>query len=300
MAREVYMKWSGKYNLFRGIFCEFFCLKIIDFDFFCLTLPSLIPLLLREENGLRTITIIRMHTLSNVKTQRDVEKSQCIGFTSNALPEVQKLVLAENSQTGVSTQNGQSGATSNISKKKSKETPHWYVLRVTYGREKNAYDYLVEKGVEAFYPTIMTVKIIDGKRKPVKESRFPNIFFARGTEEQIKAFVYDNENLPYLRFYYRHFHKGTYIIKEPLIVPDCQMESLKKICDSEAKDIIIKIGEIPKFKAGVPVRVIDGCFMGVVGRVARYHGQQRVAVFIENLCTIVTAYIPSAFLEEIT
>lgn len=241
-----------------------------------------------------------MYTLSNVKNQRDMEKSQCLGFASNAFPEVQRLVLAENLQTGVSTQNGLLGTTPKTFRKESKELPHWYALRATYGREKKAYDYLVGKGIEAFYPTITTIKIVEGKRRSVEESRLPNIFFARGTEEEIKPFVYDNVNLSYLRFYYRHFHEGERIVKEPLVVPDCQMESLKKICNSEAKDIIIKNGEIPKFKTGVLVRVIDGCFMGVVGRVARYHGQQRVAVFIENLCTIVTAYIPSAFLEEIT
>ncbi len=253
------------------------------------------------KKGLRTvtITITRMYTLSNVKAQRDTGKSQCIGFASNALPEVQKPVLAENSQTGVSTKNGLPETALKVFKKKSKEVPHWYALRVTYGREKKAYDYLIEQGIEAFYPTIKTVKIVGGKRKSVEESRLPNIFFARGTEEEIRSFVYDNVNLPYLRFYYRHFHEGACIVKEPLIVPDWQMESLKKICNSEAKDVIVKTGEISKFKIGMLVRVIDGCFKGVVGRVARYHGQQRVAVHIDGLCTVITAYIPDAFMIPI-
>ena len=43
-------------------------------------------------------------------------------------------------------------------KRKPKEVPHWYALRVTYGREKKAYDYLVGNHVEAYYPTIKTVK----------------------------------------------------------------------------------------------------------------------------------------------
>ena len=239
-----------------------------------------------------------MYTLSNVKAQRDAEKSHCIGFASDALPEVQKPALAENSPTGVSTKNDLSESIPKIRRQKAKEIPHWYALRVTYGREKKAYDYLVGQGIEAFYPTITTVKVIEGRRKRVEESRLPNILFARGTEEEMKAFVYDNVNLPYLRFYYRHFHEGARIIKEPLIIPDYQMDGLKRICDSEADDIIVEAGEIPKFKTGMFVRVIDGCFKGVVGRVARYHGQQRVAIVIDRLCTVVTAYIPSAFMEK--
>ena len=222
-----------------------------------------------------------------------------IGFAPDTFPEVQKPSLAENSQTGVSTKNAQSKTPIKFIKRKHKDVLYWYALRVTYGREKKAYDYLVGKGIEAFYPTITTVKVIDGKRKTVKESRLPNIFFARGTEEEIKSFVYDNINLPYLRFYYRHVHEGTLMTREPLIVPDNQMESLKQICESEAKDIIIETGEITKFKIGVLVRVIDGSFKGVEGKVARYQGQQRVAVVVEGLLTIATAYVPSAFLEPI-
>ena len=47
------------------------------------------------------------------------------------------------------------------------------------------------------------------------------------------------------------------------------------------------------------MRVIDGVFKGVIGKVARYHGQQRVAIVIDGLATIASAYVPSAFLEQI-
>ncbi len=227
----------------------------------------------------------------------------CTGLTPDALPEVQEPVLAENSQTGVSTRNAlpvtDVKTPLKTIKRKPKEVPHWYALRVTYGREKKAYDYLVGKHVEAYYPTIKTVKEVDGKRKTVEESRLPNIFFARGTEEEIKSFVYDNVNLPYLRFYYRQTHEGARIVKEPLIVPDYQIEGLKIICASEAEDVIIVPPEIQKFQAGQTVRVIDGVFTGVIGKVARYHGQQRVAIIIDGLLSIASAYVPSAFLKPI-
>lgn len=180
-----------------------------------------------------------------------------------------------------------------------KNIPHWYALRCTYGREKVAYDYLVEKGVTAFYPTISVVKLINGKRKVVTESRLPNLFFAFGTEEQIKTFVYDNVNLPFVRFYYRHIHVGRRIEKEPLIVPNYQLESLKIICAAESADTIVELAEVPKFEKGQLVNVIEGAFKGVIGRVARWQGQQRVGVVVEGLATVVTAYVPSAFLERI-
>ena len=158
---------------------------------------------------------------------------------------------------------------------------------------------MVAKGITAYYPTQNTTKLINGKRKVVTESRLPNIFFAHGTEEQLKAFVYDNVNLPFLRFYYRHTHIGNKIEKTPLIVPDYQIESLKIICDSEVDDIIISSGEVQKFEKGQLVRIIKGEFKGFVGRVARHKGQQRVGIVVGDLLTVMTAYVPSAYCERI-
>ena len=150
-----------------------------------------------------------------------------------------------------------------------------------------------------YYPTIDTVKLINGKRKVVTESRLPNIFFAHGTEEQLKLFVYDNVNLPFLRFYYHHTHIGSRIEKTPLIVPDYQMESLKIACASEEDDVIIVSGEIQKFEKGQLVRVVKGEFEGFMGIVARHKGQQRVGIVVDNLLTVLTAYVPSAYCEVV-
>lgn len=221
-----------------------------------------------------------------------------VGFASNVLPEANTSKV-ESSQTGVST----SSVSPQKGKKKStesrEENPHWYALRTTYGREKKAYDYLVAHNVIAFFPTLRSVKLIDGKRSFVEESRIPNIFFAYGTEEELKSFVYDNVNLPYLRFYYRKTHIGNRIVNVPLVVPENQIESLKIICAADVDDIVVASGEINKFKEGQTVRITEGEFKGVTGKVARYKNHQRVGIIIEGLLTICTAYIPSAFIDII-
>lgn len=236
-------------------------------------------------------------TSEDVHTVGGGETPPCAGLTSNALPEAQSIVSAESSQIGVSTRNAH--IASKPKAQKEDEIPHWYALRTTYGREKKAYDYMITKGITAFYPTTEVVKLIKGKRKVVTESRLPNIFFAYGTEEQLKEYVYDNVNLPFLRFYYRHEHVGSRAIKTPLIVPKYQMESLKIICEAEASDIIVSLSSVPNFQTGQMVRVVDGAFKGVIGRVKRWQGQQRVGVIIGDMATFATAYVPSAFLEKI-
>lgn len=221
----------------------------------------------------------------------------CAGLTSNALPEAQSTISAESLQTGVSTKNALLATKPKAPREA--DIPHWYALRTTYGREKKAYDYMTAKGITAFYPTTNVVKLIKGKRTVVTESRLPNIFFAYGTEEQLQEYVYDNVNLPFLRFYYRHYHEGSKIKKTPLIVPDNQMESLKIICAADADNTFVSLVKVPKFEKGQLVKVIDGVFKGVIGRVARWQGQQRVAVIVDGLVTVCTAYVPSAFLEKV-
>ena len=236
-------------------------------------------------------------TPEDVHTVGGGEFPPCVGLTSCALPEAQSNANIESSQTGVSTRSVHILSKSKVQKEE--EIPHWYALRTTYGREKKAYDYMTAKGITAFYPTIKTVKLIKGKRKVVTESRLPNIFFAYGTEEQLKTFVYDNVNLPFLRFYYRHVHVGRRIDKRPLVVPNYQMESLKIICAANTDNTIVSLEKVQKFEKGQLVKIVDGAFKGVVGKVARWQGQQRVGVVVDDLVTVVTAYVPSAFLEKI-
>lgn len=232
-----------------------------------------------------------------------------VGLTSCVLPEVYPPHGEMNSHTGVSTRiapNSTEHHTSDnhrtragVAKDATPPPEHWYALRTTYGQERKAYDYITTHGGKAFLPTILAERTIGGQKKLVEVSRIPNIFFAYGTEEAIKAFVYDNYNLPFLRFYYKHTHVGARIEKTPLIVPDHQIRSLQIICAPNASHILVLSGEEKKFKTGQRVRVVEGDFKGVEGVVARFKGQQRVGIVINGLLTAVTAYIPNAFLEEI-
>ncbi len=53
------------------------------------------------------------------------------------------------------------------------------------------------------------------------------------------------------------------------------------------------------YKRGEMVKVVEGPFRGVEGRVARISGQQRVVVNLTQIGLISTAYIPTAFIHNI-
>lgn len=211
-------------------------------------------------------------------------------FAPDVLPEVQPSTPTVNSQTGVST---------NYIQPTNKEL-HWYVLRATYGRVNASYEYLAQKGIEVYHPTIFVYRMVNGKRKRLEESRLPNIFFAQSTEEILKTYVFDNANLPHLRFYYRYVGLGNERTKEPLIVPDRQMESLKIICGQKEADNVVVPNDKHQFEKGETVIVTDGDFKGVIGKVARFCKQLRVAVIIDGFLTIATAYVPRGYLKPYT
>ena len=246
--------------------------------------------------------------------QRDPEGGKTpprTGFAPDALPEVQPSTPTGNSQTGVSTnyiqptneppsESSSKPSSDHSSKPKPEEEKHWYVLRATYGRVNASYEYLAKKGIEVYHPTIFVYRMVNGKRKRLEESRLPNIFFAQSTEEILKTYVFDNVNLPHLRFYYRHVGLGNERTKEPLIVPDRQMESLKIICGQKEADNVVVPNDKHQFEKGETVIVTDGDFKGVIGKVARFCKQLRVAVIIDGFLTLATAYVPRGYLKPYT
>ena len=54
-----------------------------------------------------------------------------------------------------------------------------------------------------------------------------------------------------------------------MIVPNYQMDSLKIICAADTENTIVSLVEVPKFEKGQLVKVTEGAFKVVIGRVAR-------------------------------
>lgn len=175
----------------------------------------------------------------------------------------------------------------------------WYVMRATYHREKKAYDYLVSKGVEAYLPMRRKAKMIGGKRRYVTEPLLPNFLFVYATPEIIKTYSKDSSLLHFLNHYYDHFRLQEDGCNPPLTVPFEAMMNFIQVTSIDNEHIKVVNPENCHYKSGDMVRVIDGQFKGVVGRVARVSGQQRVVVEVKGVCLVSTAYVPSAFIEKL-
>jgi len=221
-----------------------------------------------------------MNTLSNVKTRGGEELPPSVRPTPDALPEAKSL------QTGVSVRFVPSADKS------------WYVFRASYGRVDRASDYLVEDGTYTYIAKRYAEKYVGGRRKRVLEPLIPNLLFAYATKEKAEEYIKSTPELSFLSYYYNHFEVDEDQKNPPLTVPQGEMVNFIRATISRNKHLLFVDPSQCHYKSGETVKVTDGLFKGVEGKVARVAGQQRVIVTLSKVGLISTAYIPTAFIEK--
>ena len=222
-----------------------------------------------------------MSTLSNVETRRGETNPLSIRFAPDAFPE------AKSSKTGVSVRYV-------VAPDKS-----WYVFRASYGREDKASDFLIEDGTYTYIAKKLVERYIRGKRKRYLQTLIPNLLFAYTTEDKADEYVNKTPELSYLTYYYNHFELDSEHKNPPLIVSREEMGRFVKATCNRNKHLLFVEPSQCHYKSGESVKVIEGPFKGVEGKVARISGQQRVVISLTNIGLISTAYIPTAFLQKL-
>lgn len=232
-----------------------------------------------------------MDALPNADTRRGGKNPSSAGLTSCTSPEVQSHET-KNSQTGVSSDCVSEGK------------KQWFVLRATYGRTEKAHGYLQAKNVETYLPMHYVIKEIDGKRKLVHEPLLPNIIFAYMTREKTYEFVKEPAiTAKWLKYY---TDKTKPLEKKtgkhpPITISDNEMANFIKLTSVNSEHIMVLPPERCHFKKDELVKIIDGPFAGVKGKVGRASGQQRVFVQLQGFDTLVaTAYIPNDFIRKLS
>ena len=222
-----------------------------------------------------------MNALINAHTHRGRSRSPYVGLTSNVLPEAQR------SHTGVSSDYVQ------------KANHEWFVLRVTYNRTQKAHGIISTSDVQSYMPMHYVIKKEIGKKKRILQPLLPNLLFVYTTREVVNSIIKKKgDETSVLKFYL----DKTKPLEEngkhpPLTISFPAMTNFIKATNTDSEHVRIVSSEQCHYKSGDMVKVIGGEFKGVIGKVARIAGQQRVVVEISGLCLVATAYIPNGFLE---
>ena len=95
-----------------------------------------------------------------------------------------------------------------------------------------------------------------------------------------------------------HFYWDR-ISASPLIVPDKAMEDFMKVSSSMDEDLIYITEISDKLREGQTVRVKEGAFAGVEGKVVRIKKSRRILVELPGMLAVATTYVSPSMLEII-
>ena len=155
------------------------------------------------------------------------------------------------------------------------------------------------KGIETHLPLHTIYKEVNGKRKKQRIPLLPNFLFANTTLSVLQSILKSSPDLSFITFYYDHFNKKPDGKNPPLVVPKESMDNFIKLTSIDDEHILLIDKVNGTYKQGDYVRIIDGPFKGIEGRVTKITGQKRVIVELPGICRVATAYIPKVFLLQV-
>ena len=179
----------------------------------------------------------------------------------------------------------------------------WFVLRASYSRAQKAADIVSKEGVLAFLPMECRSTVVGGSRYWKKVPCMSSMFFVYGTYEDVLSFTHRNaesgRSIPYVDFVFDHTDKRMDGRDRIMTIPFAEMRNFIRIVQAAVPESYSVTPQEIHYRPGGLVRVTEGCFKGVVGKVARIHSQQRVVVTIPGVISFATTYIPKAYLEPV-
>lgn len=167
----------------------------------------------------------------------------------------------------------------------------WYVLRVSYSRTLKIREAIDAKGIRTFVPMMWRRRQVGTKTEKVLVPAVSNLCFAywtrQGIEEYIRGF---GEKSP-VHFYWDR--TGD----RPMTVPDKAMEDFIKVASTLDEDLIYLTEISGKLREGQPVKVKEGPFKGVEGKIVRIRKSRRILVELPGMLAVASTYVPAEVLE---
>ncbi len=158
------------------------------------------------------------------------------------------------------------------------DMPEWYVIRVTYGRERKLSEVLKERGVTYFLPTkvVHYNRRSDGKLRKKLVSAIPNLIFLFSTRAHIQALKEEMEARIPMRYL---MDRATH---EPMTIRKRQMEDFIRLA-SEDDNLLYLDNPDVVLEKGQPVEVTYGPFQGIQGYVLRIRRDRKVVLVLNGL-----------------
>ena len=197
----------------------------------------------------------------------------------------------------------------------------WYALRVSYSRELKVRDRLNELGVKTFVPmmwrrcpvkpgmtkgkqttsslpapTGQSTESLKRMRKNPSRRLVPavdNLCFAYSTRAELEYFIRGYGETSPVHFYWDR------TANKPLTVPEKAMNDFIAVSSTLDEDLIYITEITSKLREGQTVKVKEGPFKGIEGKVVRIRKSRRILVELPGMLAVATTYIQPEYLEII-
>ncbi len=144
--------------------------------------------------------------------------------------------------------------------------PRWYACYTRARHEKQVESLLAQKGLESYLPTVPQLRQWKDRKKLVVWPLFPSYVFARFTLRDVHNVLV----VPGVSTIVRTDGR-------PTPIPDEELANMRRFVDMVAETGVVP--EVrPLIQEGDWVRIVDGPFLGVEGRVVERRGRRRVLV----------------------
>ena len=169
----------------------------------------------------------------------------------------------------------------------------WYALRATYSRELKAQTMLAERGVRTFIPMMWRKRTVDGHEEKRLLPAVSGLVFACATRATLDTFIRCFGEARPVNYYWDR------TAARPLTIPDKAMEDFISVASTMDEDIIYLTEVSDKLREGQTVKVKDGPFKGVEGKIVRIRKSRRILVELPGMLSIAATFIPTDNLEII-
>lgn len=173
--------------------------------------------------------------------------------------------------------------------------PRWYVLRATYARELKVQTALQEKGIRTFIPMMWSAPS-SPTRSGIPRKLVPavsGLVFALATREALDLYIRSFGDARPVNYYWDR------TINAPLTVPAKAMEDFITIASTLDEDLIYLTEISDKLREGQTVKIKDGPFKGVEGKIVRIRKSRRILVELPGMLAVASTYIEPHLLEII-
>lgn len=159
---------------------------------------------------------------------------------------------------------------------------NWYALYTKSRHERKVEHSLATEGIESYVPVQKTLKQWSDRKKWVEVPLITSYCFVHCKESELQKVTSRAGAVRLIWF------SG-----KPAIIPDQQIETVKKICGS---DLPVEVTD-QELHPGQKAIITSGLLSGLEGEIVRHSGKEKVLFRIDHVSHQVLVTLPATFLS---